>query len=118
MNEQIKKGKNTATVAYLTLVGTLIAWSMNQEDKNEFAIFHIRQALGLNLLFILLGILLSGISEIALQNGIDILFIITPFWLFFIVLWGFGFIAAIQGNLTYLPIFGNLFQKWFKRLIK
>jgi hypothetical protein len=44
--------KNTAIIAYLTIIGSVIAIFMNQEEnKSEFASFHIRQALGLFILF-------------------------------------------------------------------
>ena len=48
-NEQLK---NNAIIAYLTIIGSVIAIFMNQDDeKNEFVSFHIRQALGLFLSF-------------------------------------------------------------------
>ena len=50
--ENIDKSKNTAIVAYLTIIGSIIAIFMNQEEnKSEFSSFHIRQALGLFLSF-------------------------------------------------------------------
>ena len=45
--DDINKGKNIAIISYLTLIGTIIAILMNNEDKSEFARFHIRQALGI-----------------------------------------------------------------------
>ena len=54
MNE-IEQGKQTAIVSYLTIIGTIIAIFMNNETKNPFASFHIRQALGIFLTFFLLG---------------------------------------------------------------
>ena len=54
--KNIDKSKNTAIVAYLTIIGSIIAIFMNQEEnKSEFASFHIRQALGLFLSFFMLG---------------------------------------------------------------
>ena len=38
--------------------------SMNADAKNEFARFHIRQALGLSISFIALGLLLSNFNAI------------------------------------------------------
>ncbi len=114
--EIIKEGKNTAITAYFTFVGTLIAWSMNSENRNPYASFHIRQALGLNILFILIGVLISGVSGIAAQKGFDIFLIIIPFWLVFILLWAFGFTGALQGKWALIPIIGSVFQKWFKKI--
>ena len=40
MNEEtIHKGKTLAFVSYLTLIGTLIAFFLNQEQKNAFIFF-------------------------------------------------------------------------------
>ena len=47
---EIQKGKTLAFVSYITVIGTLIAFFMNQENKNPFTSFHVRQALGLWLL--------------------------------------------------------------------
>lgn len=106
-SQEIEDGKTMAILAYFMIVGTLIAWSMNTEKRNRFASFHIRQAIGLDILFILLGILVSGF---------DSWFITSPFYLFVMVLWGFGLAGAVQGKITYLPFFGNFFQKWLKNI--
>ena len=50
-NNSIEKGKTAAITSYILLIGVFIAMSMNSgEEKNSFASFHIRQALGLTLL--------------------------------------------------------------------
>ncbi len=70
-------GKTTAIVAYITIVGCLIAITMNMEPKNAFARFHTRQAFGIHILFHALAILLtySGIVYLAL-----------PIYIFYFVL--------------------------------
>jgi len=103
--EEVRKGKTSAIVAYLTIVGTIIAYFMNMEDKNEFAGFHIRQALGINILFYLIG---------ALMGLFDQIFIVAAFYLFFIVLWGYGIFTAVQGQRKEVPIIGALIQKLLK----
>lgn len=105
--DPIEDGKSLAILAYVMIIGTLIAWSINSEKKNKFASFHIRQAIGLDLLFIVFGILVTGF---------DSWIVTTPFYLFVMVLWGFGLAGAVQGKITYLPFFGDLFQKWFKKI--
>ena len=51
---KIEQGKQTAIVSYLTIIGAVIAIFMNQEEnRSEFASFHIRQALGIFLTFFL-----------------------------------------------------------------
>lgn len=62
MNKQtIDAGKSTAITSYILIVGVLIAMSMNAEPKNPFAAFHIRQSLGLSILFVSLGLSLIHI---------------------------------------------------------
>ena len=61
MNTDIEKGKNAAIVSYITIIGSVIAIFMNQdENKSEFASFHIRQGLGIFLTFFLLGYPIDG----------------------------------------------------------
>jgi len=40
----IDEGKTIAIISYLTLIGLLIAFIMNNDKKNEFAKFHIGQS--------------------------------------------------------------------------
>ena len=107
MNETIEKGKTIAITSYILVVGALIAMSMNSENKNAYASFHIRQALGLSILFVAIGYTLSGF-----WNPM----IVYPFWIFMSVLWGYGLFTAITGQMRPLPLVGGLFQKVFKNL--
>lgn len=100
-------GKTTAIIAYLTIIGTIIAYFINLDPKDPFASFHIRQAFGLQITFYLLGALMG-----LFDNG----FIIAAFYVFFFVLWVYGLIAAIQGETREIPILGPLFQKWFSTI--
>ncbi|RIV45904.1 hypothetical protein [Flagellimonas pelagia] len=97
-------GKTTAIVAYITIVGCLIAITMNMEPKNAFARFHTRQAFGIHVLFHALAILLtySGIVYLAL-----------PIYIFYFVLWIFGFLQVLNDQMKPLPVLGEYFQKWF-----
>lgn len=107
MNEQvIFEGKPAAVWSYLTFVGLLIAFSMNGETKNPFAAFHIRQSLGLNVLFILLMIPM-GYFDTWMISG--------PMYLGFFALWLFGIISAFQGKMQPVPLVGKLFQKIFSK---
>jgi uncharacterized membrane protein len=81
MND-IQKGKQAATFSYLTIIGTVIAIFMNQEEsKSEFASFHIRQALGIFLSFFLLSYPIGYF---------DSWMITSAFWLFIFI---FGFMV-------------------------
>ncbi|HEY4616644.1 MAG TPA: hypothetical protein VIH09_00430 [Flavobacterium sp.] len=104
MNDTIEKGKTAAITSYILGIGVFIAMSMNSEDKNTFASFHIRQGLGLTLTFISLGLIISNF---------DSLMISAPMWIFVSVLWSYGIFSAIKGETKPVPLLGALFQKWF-----
>ncbi|QWX85399.1 hypothetical protein H0I23_07090 [Cellulophaga sp. HaHaR_3_176] len=98
------EGKNTAIIAYLTMLGALIALSFNNEPQHDFARFHTRQAFGLHLIFFAFAILIS-------QWGGEYAF--YGLYIFYVVLWGYGFTGAITGKKQEMPIVGPFFQKWF-----
>lgn len=103
----IEEGKNAAITSYILIVGVFIAMSMNAENKNPFASFHIRQSLGLSITLIGLGLIVSNFNS---------LMIFYSMWIFLAVLWTYGFLGAVKGESTPIPLLGNYFQKWFKFL--
>lgn len=107
MNNTIEAGKTAAITSYILGIGVLIAMSMNSEDKNEFASFHIRQGLGITLTFISLGLIISNF---------DSLMISAPMWIFVSVLWSYGIFSAIKGETKPVPLLGEFFQKWLKSI--
>jgi len=108
MNNSIEKGKTAAITSYILIIGVLIAMSMNTgEDKNSFASFHIRQALGLSITFISLGLIISNFDSPMISISM---------WVFLSVLWTYGIFSAINGQTKPIPLLGNYFQKWFKSI--
>lgn len=106
--ENLEKSKNTAIIAYMTLIGTVIAIFMNQEEsKSEFASFHIRQALGLFISFFLLGYFVGYVDSWTASFA---------FYIFYFILWIYGFLGALQGQKRELPLVGAFFQNMFKSL--
>ena len=104
MNHDIEKGKTAAITSYILIIGVLIAMSMNSgEEKNPFASFHIRQALGLSLIFISLGLIISNFDSPMISISM---------WIFLSVLWTYGIFSAINGETKPIPLLGNYFQKW------
>ncbi len=105
-NTTVNEGKTMAIISYITIIGTIIAFIMNNSTKNPFASFHIRQMLGLSLLAILnnwvLGKML-GFGTVAMVIGLAIF-----------VLWVIGLIGAIQGEEKSVPLLGYTFQNMFK----
>lgn len=97
-------GKTTAVIAYLTIIGAIIAMSMNMEPKHSFARFHTRQAFGLHLMFHGFAIFSSvWFNQYALYG----------LYLCYIVLWVYGFLGALSDKEQEVPIVGPYFQKWF-----
>ena len=77
---------------------------MNNDKRNSFASFHIRQMLGLSLLSLANTFLINRyVSD--WTTGI------ISFGIF--VLWLIGFIGAVQGEEKRIPLLGDLFQDWF-----
>lgn len=107
MNSSIEKGKTAAITSYILIIGVFIAMSMNSgEEKNPFASFHIRQALGLSITFISLGLIISNFDSPMISISM---------WIFLSVLWTYGIFSAINGETKPIPLLGNYFQKWFEK---
>lgn len=103
-----EEGKATAIIAYITIIGLIIAFVMNNEKKNAFASYHIGQSLGLALTALALSII----------NVIPILGWIISFigFIFILYLWIMGLINAINLKEKPLPILGKKYEEWFKSI--
>lgn len=97
-------GKTTAIISYLTILGALIAITMNLEPKHPFARFHTRQAFGLHLLFLGFSLFLSVWFNFYVWIGL---------YIFYFVLWIYGLITAINSKMSPIPWMGAYFQRWF-----
>lgn len=102
----VSEGKTTAIVAYITLIGLIVAFVMNNEKKNQFANFHIRQSLGIGLTGLALGMI----------NIIPILGWIISIIGFFVLfaMWIMGLISALNGKEKPVFLLGEKYQEWFK----
>ncbi len=104
----VNEDKNTAIIAYITIIGLIIAFILNSDKKNEFARYHIRQSVGLALTGLALGVI----------GMVPILgWIIDLFGIFVLLfMWITGLINAINGSEKPVPILGNKYLEWFKNL--
>ena len=112
MTEQdIDKGRQNAIISYLTIIGVIIAFYLNNEDdkKSAFAAFHIRQSLGLWLTFWALGYIIGSF---------DSWLVTSSFYLFSAVLFIYGFTNAMGKKAQTVPLVGEFYQKIFSNLGK
>lgn len=106
-NFTVKEGKTNAIISYLTIIGTLVAFILNKDKKNYFSSFHIRQSIGLNILYFAnqwiiykyLGSTAGWIVGVAI-----------------FVLWIIGIIGAVNEEEKLVPFLGDKFQEWFKNI--
>ncbi len=102
------QGKDIALISYLTLIGLVIAFVMNNDKKYEFAKFHIRQSLGV----FLSAIALSFIGIIPVLGWL--VWIVGIFVLLY--MWIIGLMNAINGKQEVVPILGEKYAEIFKNL--
>ena len=104
----VKEKNTTAIIAYLTFIGLIIAFVMNNEKKEPFASYHIRQSLGL----VLTSLVLSFINVIPVLGWI----ISLLGFLLLIYMWIVGLINAIKSKELPVPFLGKQYAEWFKSL--
>lgn len=104
-NQTVNEGKTTAIISYITIIGTVLAWVMNNSKKNPFSSFHIRQMIGLNILYFVNQFVIYKYAGL-MAGGI------VGFVIF--ILWIIGFIGTVQGQEKKVPLLGDQFQEWFK----
>jgi uncharacterized membrane protein len=107
--EEVSEGKIMAIISYLTAIGLIIAYVNNSEKKNNLVTYHIRQSLGIILLFIVISIFLSMVNFLT-----NIPFLGWILYLGTVVLWILGILSASKGIKDPVPLFGEYFQDWFK----
>ena len=99
------KGKNIAIIAYLTFVGTILAYYMNSDKKSAFATWHIKNMFGL-----LIILFVSIIAQNYYELGAAILW-----WCGFIG-WVISLLMALFGRQQGIPFLSEKFQQWFRFL--
>jgi len=101
----IGEDKTVAIVSYLTLIGFIAAVIIHSNKKTQLGAFHLRQ---------MLGFMLTGFAAFILVVIPIIGWICIPiFWIFMLVCWVIGLVAAINGQMKPMPLIGPLYQKWF-----
>ena len=97
--------KTVAILAYVTLIGFIVAIVMHQGNKTALGAFHLRQTLGL----VVTG-LVGGIVAVVPILGWIVWFVV---FIGLLVLWLLGLISAIRGDTRPVPVLGEHYQRWF-----
>jgi len=97
--------KTVAILAYITLVGFIIALVMHNGKKTALGSFHLRQVLGIVVTGFAVGFVgwIPIIGWLILLCSLPVLFVI----------WIMGLIAAVNGQQKAAPILGQKYQQWF-----
>jgi uncharacterized membrane protein len=101
--------KTAAILSYLTIIGFIIAIIVHGSKKTRLGSFHLRQALGLLLTAIALGI---GVTIVAFIPFVGWIVGLCA-WIGLLVLWVMGLLAAVNGQEKPVPLLGALYAKWF-----
>lgn len=105
---QTGEDKTVAIVAYLTLVGFIIAIVLHGQKKTALGAFHLRQVLGIFIVGFV-GYLICAASMFILIGVV----LMPLFGIMMLVIWIMGLIAAANGEMKPAPIVGKAIQKWF-----
>ena len=96
-----------AFLAYLTLIGFIVAVVINKDDKkNSLGNFHLRQVLGMVIVVMVLAVvnIIPILGQIVFLLGV----------LTMVVLWIMGFISALNRQEKPVPLIGRLIQEKLK----
>ena len=104
-----KKERNIGIVAYLTIIGWVIALVMNSERRSAYGFFHLRQ---------MFGIMVTAFAFHALtwfRFDYGYVYPMENFGrLLLFVLWLLAFIPAAKGEQREIPFIGAYYQEWFR----
>ncbi len=104
--------RTIAILAYITIIGFIIAIVMHGSKKTALGSFHLRQVLGLIVTGLALWLPGIIISMIPIVNFL--MLIIWPvIGISLFVIWLMGLIAAANGERKPAPLVGEYYQKWF-----
>ncbi len=113
-NTKSTEDKTVAIIAYITLIGFIIAIIMHGNNKTKLGAFHIRQSLGIIVYAIaatVVGLILAFIPFLGFIISIALNLSILAAWIM-------GLVGAASGEMKPLPVVGEMFQKWFEGVAK
>jgi uncharacterized membrane protein len=104
--------RTVAILAYITIIGFIIAIVMHSSKKTALGTYHLRQTLGL---FISAVVVWFGCMIIAFIPVLNLIMVLLgpAVAIALFVLWIMGLIAAVNGQQKPMPVVGEHYQKWF-----
>ncbi len=104
--------KTVAILAYITMIGFIVAIILNSNNKTKLGTYHLRQALGLIVCSVGIWLMLMFLAFLPVLGFITIL--LSPImWIGVLVLIVLGILNASSGQEKPLPLVGTYFEKWF-----
>lgn len=105
VKDDVEQGKFCALLAYI-LIGIIWYFADDKMKKNQFAKFHVKQALVLLIAAVIINVVGSALPVIGW-------FIILPLGsIFIVILWLFGMVYSINGTKKELPFIGKFAKKF------
>ena len=105
-------GKAVAILSYIPIIGLLIALILHNSRKSSFGAFHLKQAIGLHVTWLIV-VLVGYVIQVVPFIG----WLITKIlYLAVAVLGIIGLINAVNGRKSLLPVLGESFEKVFSGL--
>jgi len=106
-------GKTVAIVSYLTFIGWIVAFVLNNGNKTSIGSYHIRQSLMLFICSFALGII-NFITGFIPVIGRIVSFACIIAYVALFVFWIIGFINAVNGQEKPIPVIGDKANEMLK----
>ena len=117
--------KTVAILAYITLIGFIIAIVQHSSNKTKLGAYHLRQAVGfmitgiaMSIILVLIALPMLSMRTSVADYAMFIYLISFVIWIGLFVCLIISIINAASGRLKPAPIFGRLFEKWLINLFK
>jgi uncharacterized membrane protein len=108
-------GKTVALLSYITIIGWIVAFVMNNNQKTALGSYHLRQTIMLfvtGLCLYIIQLVLLFVPFIGWLIGLLMILV----YIGLAVLWLVGLIAAVNGEMKPMPLIGEKAQQIFKGL--
>lgn len=105
----VTEDRTVAILAYITIIGFIVAIVMHNGKKTALGAFHLRQVLGLFVTGVAFGLCVILLAFIPIIGWLAIML----GWLSLLVLVIMGLIGAATGQQKPVPVLGEHYQKWF-----